>query len=238
MTGSGRSSELAFAGERRALAEVPLPLDLAAYLPGATAWELEIGFGKGRFLLRRAEESPTEGFCGIEMAGRYYRLAARRASRRGLGNLMLLRGEALYLLSVALPQGFARAIHVYFPDPWPKSRHHKRRFLDPEALDLILEKLLPGGTLFFATDHCGYGEAVMEVLSSQPGLRLRRRDAGWEGGPRTNYEAKFVREGRPILRLEARWSGRAGGAGLHPAGELGVVVAPDSAERTSSRMSG
>jgi len=104
------------------------PLDL---VPGAGEWEVEIGFGKGRFLLDQAAARPERRFLGIEVASKYYRLCRQRAERRGLDNVLVVRGEALYLLSAVFPARFAAALHVYFPDPWPKSRHHKRRLFDP-----------------------------------------------------------------------------------------------------------
>lgn len=191
--------------------------------PGPSPWELEIGFGKGRHLLRRAAESPERRFLGIEVAGEYFRILVSRARKRRLGNLLAVRGEALYLLSAVLPREFARAVHVYHPDPWPKARHQKRRLFDPETVDLVLGALEPGGTLYFATDHLDYGDTVAAILASQPGLALRRHDAGWPGGPRTNYEAKYVAEGRPILRLEVTSSAEP--EALHQAGALRVVSA-------------
>lgn len=191
--------------------------------PGPSPWELEIGFGKGRHLLRRAAESPERRFLGIEVAAEYFRTLVSRARKRRLGNVLAVHGEALYLLSAVLPRGFARAVHVYHPDPWPKARHQKRRLFDPETLDLVLGALEPGGTLYFATDHLDYGETVIEILGGEPGLAIRRHDAGWPGGPRTNYEAKYVAEGRPILRLEVTTAVEA--AALHPAGATGIVSA-------------
>ncbi len=202
-----------------------MPFDrdaLDALLPGEGPWEVELGFGKGRFLLRRAAENPAGRFLGVELAAEYFRLAARRAARRGLGNLALLHGDALFLLSAVLPRGFAQAVHVYFPDPWPKSRHHKRRLFDPETVDLVLGLLRPAGRLYFATDFLEYGERVCAILAGYPGLEQRRLPA-WPDGPRTNYEAKYLAEGRPILRLEAMAASVA--AVLHPAGEQGVLSA-------------
>jgi tRNA (guanine-N7-)-methyltransferase len=172
-------------------------------LPGSGPWEVEIGFGKGRFLLARAAARPGRRFLGIEVAGEYFRLAARRARSRGLGNVALLHGEALYLLAAVLPRGFADELHVYFPDPWPKSRHQRRRLFSPASVDLVLGALAPGGRLWFATDFLDYGAEVEEILRSHPALAVERIDPGWPEGPRTNYEAKYVTEGRPILRLGA-----------------------------------
>jgi tRNA (guanine-N7-)-methyltransferase len=204
---------------------LPTPLPLDQLLPGGP-WEVEIGFGKGRELLRRAEARPGRRFLGIEMAAEYYRRVRDRARRRSLDNLLLIRGEALYLLAVWLPHGLAEVLHVYFPDPWPKSRHQKRRLIDPESLDLLVGILAPGGVLCFATDHLEYGEAVAALLAAHPGLALERLAGGWREGPRTNYEEKFVRAGRPIVRLEARRVGAE--ETLHPAGRAEVLAADGS----------
>src|SRR5436305_9968338 len=115
----------------RALVDLAAPLRLDELVPGTGGWEVEIGFGKGRYLLRRCQEDPDRRFLGIEVAGKYQRRFVERARRRGLANWIALRGEALYLLAAVLPRRFATAVHVYFPDPWPKSRHQKRRSLDP-----------------------------------------------------------------------------------------------------------
>ena len=210
------------------IAELGAPLPLASLVPGDGDWEVEIGFGKGRYLLRRCEEEPGRRFLGVELATEYYKMMVERARRRGLANWVALRGEALFLLSAVLPAGFAAAVHVYFPDPWPKSRHHKRRLFEPETVDLVLGLLRPGGSLFFATDFLEYGELVTEILESYPGLRIERRDRPWDEGPRTNYEAKYLVEGRPILRLQG-WL--EGSAALHPRGAAGVLVGPESAEK-------
>lgn len=212
-------------GQRQlALEELPQPLDLDELLPGDGAWEVELGFGKGRYLLERAMAHPERRFLGVEVASKYFRLLDRRAARRGLDNLLRIRGEALYLLAAILPRSFAEILHVYFPDPWPKSRHHKRRLFDPETVDLVLGVLAPGGELFFATDHLEYGEEVQELLASFPGLTVERRDEPWPDGARTHYEAKYVAAGREILRLTARLD-QAAPPGLHQRGRPGILSA-------------
>lgn len=214
------------AGER-SLAELPVPLPLDELVPGDGPWEVELGFGKGRYLLRRAQEEPGRRFLGVEMVSKYFRILAGRAAKRRLTNLVLIRGEALYLLSAVLPRGFAAALHVYFPDPWPKSRHHKRRLFDAESVDLVLGLLAAGGRLFFATDFLDYGEAVAGILAGHPQVALRRLAGPWPEGPRTNYEAKYERERRPILRLEAALGPPAAppGPDLHPQAEAAVLAA-------------
>lgn len=211
-------------GEREVpLAELPAPLPLDDLLPGGGPWEVEIGFGKGKDLLRRAAASPERRFLGVEIASRYYRLVRERSRRRGLSNVLLIRGEALELLAAHLPASWVEAVHVYFPDPWPKARHQKRRLFDVETVDLVVGLLRPGGRLYFATDFLEYGEAVETILASYPILELRRLPGGWPDGPRTNYETKYLEEGRPIVRLEARRLEAAGS--LHPGGEVGVLAA-------------
>ncbi|MDH3523516.1 MAG: tRNA (guanine-N(7)-)-methyltransferase [Acidobacteriota bacterium] len=213
-------------GRESDLRALPAPLRLAEMLPGGGAWEIELGFGKGRYLLGRAASAPQGRFVGVEVASRYYRLARDRARKRELANLALVHGEAVYLMATTLGAGWAHAVHVYFPDPWPKDRHHKRRLFDPETVDLVLALLVPGGRLSFATDHLEYGGLVRDLLGAHPEVDLEVVDGPWPGGPRTNYEAKFVAAGRPVVRLVA--GRRADGRGelLHPAGRSAVLAAP------------
>jgi tRNA (guanine-N7-)-methyltransferase len=207
----------------RTLSELSAPLELDELVPGTGPWEVEIGFGKGKYLLRRAQEDPDYRFLGIEVASKYQRRFVDRARRRKLTNWIALRGEALYLTSAVLPKRFAEVVHVYFPDPWPKSRHQKRRSFDPETVDLVIGLLADGGRLLFATDFLEYGERVFEILCTYPGLAVLRRER-WEEGPRTHYEAKYEAEGRPILRLEAIWGAQCA-APLHPRGAAAILAA-------------
>ena len=212
---------VAFDEREEPLGRLPTPLPLDEWLPDGRPWEVELGFGKGRYLIGRAESEPEGRFLGVELVSKYYRMVRRRMRHRGLANLVLVRGEALFLLATALPRGFASVVHVYFPDPWPKARHHKRRLFDPATVDLVLGLLAPGGRLLFATDFVEYGGRVAELLAGHPSLELRRLKA-WPEGPRTNYELKYEREGRPMVRLEARC---AAPPGLHPDGRPAVVAA-------------
>lgn len=227
-------------------AGAPLELDRLVPPPGGTTpeespWELEIGFGKGRYLLHRAQQSPRRRFLGIEMAAEYFRILVQRARRDGLENVLAIQGEALYVLSAVLPRCFADVVHVYHPDPWPKARHHKRRLFDPVTVDLVLGALRPGGTLYFATDHLDYGEVVVEILERHPGVRVRRLQGPWADGPRTNYEAKYIEEGRPILRLvvtlEPGWP-EGSAADLHPDGRSGIVSAVRPPEELAEEEAG
>lgn len=212
-------------GREAVLPEIGAPVALEELLPGQGAWEVEIGFGKGRYLLRRAQEQSHLRFMGIEMAAPYYRLARQRMQRRSVTNLVLVRGEALYVLAAVLPAGFASVVHVYFPDPWPKVRHQKRRLFDPETVDLVLGLLRPGGLLFFATDHLDYGSAVQGILESHPSTEVAVQTGLWPDGARTNYEMKYELEGRSILRLQVAWRPDDEKAPLHPLGAPGIIVA-------------
>ena len=216
---------LATAAGDRTLRDLDAPLDLDRLVPGVGPWEVEIGFGKGRYLLRRALAEPQRRFLGLEVAAEYFGLLVGRARRRGAANLLAIRGEAQGALAAVVPRGFAEAVHVYFPDPWPKARHERRRLFAPESVDLVLGLLRPGGTLFFATDFLEYGEAVAALLGRHPGATVTRLEGGWPEGSRTNYEAKYLVEGRPILRLAVAWSGVAGAAALHPDARPGLLAA-------------
>jgi tRNA (guanine-N7-)-methyltransferase len=214
-------SLVAVAEREEPLRRWPAPLSLDDWLAGPRPWEVELGFGKGRYLLQRAQAEPEGRFLGIEVVSRYYKMVRRRMRHREIDNLLLMRGEALYLLATTVPPGTAQAVHVYFPDPWPKSRHQKRRLFDADTVDLVLGLLAPGGRLFFATDFAEYGGRVTELLEGHPGLEVERLGA-WPEGPRTNYEMKYVQEARPIVRLAARCPAT---AGLHPLGRQAVVAA-------------
>ncbi len=217
-------SRLWQAGRESELVSEPSPLPRERFLPPVGPLEIELGFGKGRYLLGRAAAERDRAFVGVEVASRYYRLVRDRAAARGLDNVTLLRGEAVFLMATTLEPRQAEAVHVYHPDPWPKDRHSKRRLFDPETVDLVLGLLAPGGRLFFATDHVDYGAAVAELLAAHPAVDTRSV-AGWPGGPRTNYEAKFVARGEPIVRLIATRTPD-GDEMLHPRGRSGVLAAP------------
>ncbi len=226
-------------GKERRLSDLSRLESLDRLSPGDGPWEIELGFGKGRYLLASALEHPERRFLGVELVSKYYRLLRDRSRRQGTSNLLLIRGEALYLLSAVLPRAFASRLHIYFPDPWPKSRHHRRRLFDPETVDLVLGVLKPGGELCFATDFIDYGQRVLDILEGYPGLDVEPRSSPWPDGARTNYEAKYILEGRPILRLNARLSAHVGDTArvrlpFHPEGRAGIVAATATRSRPDS----
>ena len=173
-------------------------LDLGSQFGNSHPVELELGIGKGRFLLDAAVHHPGVNYIGVEQAAKYLRLAHARAVRRGCSNLRLVHGDAREFVEFFLASESVRAIHVYFPDPWPKKRHHKRRLLDGPFLAEVERVLQPGGRLWLATDHDGYFDSILEVLDRFRNV-LEPVEAAWEGVS-TNYEDKFVGQGKAIHR--------------------------------------
>jgi tRNA (guanine-N7-)-methyltransferase len=165
--------------------------------------EVEIGSGKARFLLASARANPAHDYLGVERSLSYYRLCRERALRSALPNAAVVRADGRLFVEVALAPGSVRALHVYFPDPWPKKKQKKRRLLDGVFLELAAERLEPGGLLRIATDHPDYGrdlESLVETVGSLDRLAWTDLPAP----PPTNYEIKYVREGRPIWRFLLR----------------------------------
>jgi len=165
--------------------------------------EIEIGFGKGRFLLKNAVNRPGTDFVGIERAGKYFRIARDRATKRRLTNLKLVRTDARLFVEELLPDRSVDRVHVYFPDPWPKRRQHKRRLLDPPFLRILATKLRDGGEVHLATDHAEYFRAILLSFETEPGFAAAETPSADPEGL-TNYEVKYRTEGRPIYR--ALWT--------------------------------
>ena len=170
--------------------------------------ELEIGAGKGTFLINAAKAQPATNFLGIEWANKYYKYAADRARRWGLSNIRLLRCDAREFLTHHNAPETIRAFHIYFPDPWPKKRHHKRRLFSQEFLTSALSALQPDGQLHVATDYREYFEIIKPLLTGCDKLEVsdftprHTAELGeWVG---TNFERKYLAEGRTIYGCSAR----------------------------------
>lgn len=172
-------------------------LDWGAVFGNRQPVEIEIGIGKGRYIIAAAQAQPQINFIGIEWASKYLRLALDRSQKRRLINLRLVRADAREFVEFFVPTGSVRAFHLYFPDPWPKKRHHKRRLFNTSFLDEVARTLAPGGRLWLATDHEDYFAAMQEVLAAD--CRFREVEADW-GEVKTNYEEKYLRAGKPIHR--------------------------------------
>ena len=165
--------------------------------------EVEIGCGKGRFLINSAMAHPGINYIGIERALRYFRIMKERVARRELANVRLLRDDAVYFVERFIPDGTVSAYHVYFPDPWPKKRHRKRRLFNARFLEEVVRTLVGGGTLDFATDYVEYYEEILALLETSDRLAVleeipeRVRELGSD---LTNFETKYTAEGRAIHR--------------------------------------
>lgn len=184
------------------------PLELSHIYGNANPVELEIGVGKGLFLLNAARRQPKHNFLGIEIRRKYLNKARERLEKRPVDNARLIRGEAFSFMERYLAAESLFAVHLYFPDPWPKKRHHKRRMVSPAFLELVDRVLRPGGLFLIATDHRDYWEWIRKVLASQKMLvpgEIRPEPPEGAGGL-TNYEIKYQMEGRSIYRTGYRKS--------------------------------
>ena len=179
------------------------PVDFAGMFGNARPVEVEIGTGKGTFLLARGQARPEVNFLGIEYAKAYCCHAADRFRRHGITNVHMLHTDAAYFFKVCLPPRSLQRVHIYFPDPWPKRRHHRRRLIQPSFLADVRRVLRIGGQLIIVTDHMGYFEQIRRVLSSAAGEGFaiipmpKMTDADGEIVG-TNFERKYIAQGRPF----------------------------------------
>lgn len=165
--------------------------------------EIEIGVGKGAFLLERAQQCPYTDFLGVEYARAYAAYTADRIRRAGLRNVKMLCADAKKLVEAQLPAGSAWRVHVYFPDPWPKRRHNRRRLIQPIFVNHIRRILKPGGQLLIVTDHREYFEQIIRVITNSPRfarIPFPQPSENTEHIVGTNFEKKYVKEGRPIFK--------------------------------------
>ncbi|HZN65695.1 MAG TPA: tRNA (guanosine(46)-N7)-methyltransferase TrmB [Tepidisphaeraceae bacterium] len=187
--------------------KLPRPLRWAELFGNDSPVELEIGSGKGTFLTEQAKARPEVNFFGIEWANWYFHYAADRLRRNGCANARMVRAEALYFLDEFVPDESLSVLHVYFPDPWPKTRHHKRRLVQEPFLKQVERILVPGGRLQVVTDHKGYFEENIEPAVRASRLTVidynRPGSAGEGEFVGTNFERKYRREGRPFYAIAA-----------------------------------
>lgn len=171
-------------------------------------FELEIGCGKGGFLLRRALAHPELHLLGIEWANKIFKYTAERMARRGADNVRIMRTDASHFVRHHVPPESISALHVYHPDPWPKQRHHKRRLFQPAFVEAAVRALAPGGRWAIQTDHQEYFDWIRRVVAAANELEeVDYDDPAFgieEAGAQTNYEIKYLREGRAIYRLALR----------------------------------
>ncbi|MCY0149466.1 tRNA (guanosine(46)-N7)-methyltransferase TrmB [Hoeflea sp. G2-23] len=186
---------------------VPAPASLASLWPvPVTRTRLEIGFGGGEHLLHRAQEAPDTGFIGVEPFINSMAKLLTAIDAEGLSNIRLHDDDATQVLDW-LPDACLDHIDLLYPDPWPKKKHWKRRFVSTVNLDRFARVLKPGGVFCFASDIDTYVNWTLTRLAAHPQFAWRARKADdwqapWSGWPGTRYEAKAIREGRTPCYLE------------------------------------
>jgi len=184
------------------------PADFVRIFGRTGEMHVEIGCGKGTFLLAEAAARPRVNFLGIERSHHYWRYAVDRAGRRGFSNVRILLAEAADFLAGPVAASSVDCFHVYFPDPWPKRRHNKRRFFSRRNLENMLRALKEGGLVKVVTDHADYFEIIKALIDESAGSLERigfEPAAGAAEGEYvgTNYERKYLAEGRKIYAVAA-----------------------------------
>ena len=180
------------------LNQISIPLSWSELFERDAPTEVEIGSGKGKFLNELATAHPELNILAVERSAKYHRLCCDRAARRGLENVRLIRTTGEDLLFRLLTDGSVQTFHVLFSDPWPKKRHHKRRFFKPENVAAIHRALVPGGRLLVKSDHDAYAEVIAEVLGAASGFTAIDPGEAFSDMPETGFEAKYLVEGRRI----------------------------------------
>jgi tRNA (guanine-N7-)-methyltransferase len=173
---------------------------------------VDLGFGRGEFLMELAEKDPASAFLGVEISHKRVLKMARRLARSALANVRILEAGAEAVVG-CLAEVSVACFWINFPDPWPKKRHQRRRLIQPPLVAALARRLRPGGVVHVATDHMGYGEQIDEVLRAEPLLENLYAPESFRrmvvGRPPTAYELEWRAEGRSFhffsyRRVEAR----------------------------------
>lgn len=178
------------------------PIDIDAWFGRTAPVMLEIGSGMGETTSQLAHDEPELNYIAIEVYEAGLGQLMLRAERLGVTNLRLLHGDAVVLLTEHVAPGSLHGVRIFFPDPWPKKRHHKRRLVQPEFLRLVASRLAVGATLHLATDWAHYADQMLKVCHAEPALRNRFADepGGWAPRPPwrplTKFEARAEEDGR------------------------------------------
>jgi tRNA (guanine-N7-)-methyltransferase len=179
------------------------PLDWQLVFGRVAPVVLEIGFGMGETTAEIAAAHPQRNFVGIEVHAPGVGSLLRELDRRALANVRVIRHDAVEVVEAMIPPGSLAGIHVFFPDPWPKKRHHKRRLLKPDFVHALALRLVPGGYLHAATDWSDYAGEMLATLGSEallantaPGFAPRP-----DSRPQTKFERRGTRLGHPVFDL-------------------------------------
>jgi tRNA (guanine-N7-)-methyltransferase len=190
--GTGQQRALQDLGPRFVLPFQAMPLDAAAVFGRQAPLVLEIGFGMGDATAQIAAAQPGVDFIGVEVHEPGVGALLKHIGERGLSNLRIVQHDAVEVLQQMVRPASLDGVHIFFPDPWHKKRHHKRRLIQPPLVELLASRLKPGGRLHCATDWEDYAQQMLEVLGASP--LLQNTADGY--APRPDY--------RPLTKFEAR----------------------------------
>ncbi|NLE28617.1 MAG: tRNA (guanosine(46)-N7)-methyltransferase TrmB [Phycisphaerae bacterium] len=181
------------------------PVNFAGFFDPAQPVQIEIGSGSGTTLIHLAKTNPRTNFVGIEWSLPFYRHSANRLRKHNILNAKMLRTDAKFLFtSDRVAAQTLAACHIYFPDPWPKKRHHKRRTVDPRFCAALAHTIIPGGKVYIASDHEEYFQQMEASLLSRPEFTPCDFDSPAGTEVVSNFEAKFIKEGRRIYRFAVK----------------------------------
>jgi tRNA (guanine-N7-)-methyltransferase len=196
---------------------LPYPWDTRALFRRTAPLEVEVGTGKGLFITTVSSERPERNFLGLEISGKYARFAAAKLAKRALTNARIVHGDAQRLFRVWLPDASVAAVHVYFPDPWWKKRHKRRRVFQQQFVRDVERVLVPGGPLHFWTDVEEYFQTTLALIAASTHLAgpfdVSQRSATGDLDYRTHFERRMRLHGEPVYRAEYR---KGPDGGQHP----------------------
>jgi tRNA (guanine-N7-)-methyltransferase len=174
-------------------------LDLGRMFPVAQPLELELGTGDGSFLLQWAGRHPERNFLGVERLLGRLRKVDRKGRRAGLVNLRLIRLEAAYFLEYLMPKASVQALHLYFPDPWPKRKHWRHRLVQAPFAEVVAQALAPGGVIYLRTDSAEYFAQMQSVFGANVQFRPMETPAELTE-ILTDFERDFLARGLPTFQ--------------------------------------